>query len=167
MSLDPEKISNDELIKRFTTTPARIERSHKRKIIAMIALLVVLGVAGLVFSRWQTSHGYYTISQNTIHWHAKLMVYEGGKFVSIPANVGLDNQIEHPETLHTHADDNVVHMEIKGPVQARKIMIARFLENWKHAFGPLESVTVNGKEVGEGLDYVMRDHDEIIARFGS
>jgi hypothetical protein len=170
--MDPEKISNDELIKKFTTTPARIEKSHKRTIVMTIILLVVLGIAGIAFSKWQTNSGYYTVSQNSIHWHAKLAVYEGAVYVPIPAGVGLDNQVEHPEALHTHADDNLVHMEIKGPVQARKIMIARFMDNWarlpdgqERDYSELVSVTVNGREVKEGLNYVMHDHDEVTIHF--
>lgn len=110
------------------------------------------------------------ISNNPIHQHAHLLVTIKGEHVTIPAGIGLTRQVEHPDILHTHLEDNVIHMEMDPPVKSSQIMVGEFFKVWgkrfdKHCiFDNCEATLhflVNGRVNNDFDKYVMRDGDEI------
>ena len=149
-------ISNEELIAEIKETNG--QRGHKRGgwiYFAFIVVLILLGVWLIVSKRSKV------IFEQTIHWHAKLIIIEGGVAVSILPSVGLLGDMTHPSSLHTHEADNVVHMEIQGPVQAEQVTLGTFFDVWGKDKAKIVQMSVNGKPSNDGYDYVMRDRDEI------
>ncbi|HEY4514584.1 MAG TPA: hypothetical protein VJJ22_00270 [Candidatus Paceibacterota bacterium] len=170
--IDPELIRNEELIREIKKRPTRLTGRFDIRIAFTVLLLVVLGGLAILVGRLIDSTSPLVVSEEPIHWHAKVFVYKSGQYISIPGGIGLSDQIEHPETLHTHGDDNNIHMEISSPVLAKQVMLTRFFEAWSRMserqgkdFGEVDKLIVNGSEVADGLKYVMRDHDEISVYF--
>jgi len=158
--MDEEKISNQELIKSL-----KKEESPKAKkiiptqiLLTLILLIITLLVANYVYRQF----GYYTISKQTIHWHAHLVVEESAQFIPIPPSVGLLGDVAHPSNLHTHSDDGIIHMEIKGPVRARQVMLREFFKVWQYEIDWKRAVLyVNGVRNDDLGRLIMRDGDEI------
>jgi len=155
--MDPEKLKNEDLI--GSLKKGAPPRNHKSTVI--LGLVIVLIALLYIVNYLSHAHGYYTISDNNIHWHAHLSVTNHGRGVAIVAGVGQIEESAHPGTLHTHEDDGIIHMEIKGPVEARQIMLGRFFEVWGKDYGTPAHMLVNGKENFEHYRYIMRDKDEI------
>ncbi|HEY4493289.1 MAG TPA: hypothetical protein VJB98_01580 [Candidatus Paceibacterota bacterium] len=153
-----ENVKNEELIRQIQKPERKVARPKRFK---FLAILIVLILALLVTNYAYQYFGYYTISEQAIHWHAHLIIRDKGKYVPIPASVGLLRDTAHPENLHTHSDDNIIHMEIEGPVRARQVMLGAFFGVWGEDFGNPVSLLVNGSPVSAGEDYVMHDGDEI------
>ena len=156
--MDEEKVSNRELIEKLREPRSEVK---KGKSTALLGLLAVLVAMLLVASYMYRAYGFYTISEETIHWHAHLIIKRGGKAEVIPPSVGLLGDSTHPANLHTHVDDNVIHMEIPGPVRAMDVMLGRFFEVWQKDFGRPDVLIVNGLAKTDFERYIMRDHDEL------
>ncbi len=155
-----EPVSNQELIAKLHEE--KQTKSPKRKANNNLMLGVVAVILFLLFANWAYNNGgSQVVSENTIHWHAKLKITEYGRSIVIPPSVGLLGDIAHPSNLHTHEADNIVHMEIPGPVRAEQIMIAAFFDVWGREKSGIVKMFVNGRPNAEGYDYVMRDGDEI------
>lgn len=156
--------TNQELIEQLKNTKS-VEVSQpskpKKFSIKTLILLAILVGALLVTSYAYQSLGYNVISKETIHWHARIKITDHGKDVTIPAGIGLAQTTDHPETLHTHEGDGVIHMEIQGPVHARQIMLVRFFEAWGRDFGEPKNMQVNGISNFDLGQYVMYDGDKI------
>src|SRR6185436_6715391 len=57
------------------------------------------------------------VSTKEVHWHARLFISIKGQDVDIPANIGIPvgNPTAHPNNMHTHAADHVIHIEKMPP----------------------------------------------------
>lgn len=166
------EVSNHDLIKQIRAEHSpKPETKLRNKNLALLGIVVLLiAVAYLANNSYSTSgSGNEIVSANRIHWHAHLVIEDNGRQIAIPAGVGLLQADSHPEILHTHSDDGIIHMEIPGPVRARQIMIQRFLDNWSSSPNGMgykldwshARMVVNGHESLEQGNLVMHDHDEI------
>jgi hypothetical protein len=120
------------------------------------------------------------IGNESFHQHAWLHVYDDGKKVPIPANIGLDQVTQTFSPLHTHpaAPDNpegIIHMEAAEPYD---FTLGQFMNVWgikfsKDQLGSLKSngdqklqVYVNGQLVEDPVNVVMQEHDNIVIGYG-
>ncbi len=111
-----EKIKRGEHIK----TPPR-NYKFAFKYISLVGLIVcALLIANYVHF---DSGSARIISDHPIHWHAHLLITIKGEHIAIPANVGLTAQVNHPDVLHTHLADNIIHMEMDPPVKASQVTL--------------------------------------------
>jgi len=135
-----------------------------------LLLLFVLVAALFVVANTYSNNAPQIISNTPIHWHAHLLITIKNEHIVIPAGVGLTRQVEHPDILHTHLEDNQIHMEMNPPVYNKQLMLGEFFKVWGKRFdkscifdncGPTLHFLVNGR-VNNGFDkYVMRDGDEL------
>ncbi|HEY7151908.1 MAG TPA: hypothetical protein VH391_09515 [Solirubrobacterales bacterium] len=115
------------------------------------------------------------LNEQIFHIHSFLHVYVNGKPVTVPANIGLKEPTGPFSPIHTHDTSGIVHMEAD---QEYPFTIGQFFAVWGVRFsndqlGPYEqkgddklSVYVNGKKVGDPVNYVMKDHDNISVGYG-
>jgi hypothetical protein len=114
-------------------------------------------------------------SDTVFHIHAHLDIYTDGKKQTIPGNIGIDQGGQFLASLHTHATDGVVHMEA---VQPYKFTLRQFFTIWNVPFtttqigsyhvgnGLVLQTWVNGKEIKDAPNHVMKRHDKIVIGFG-
>ncbi len=111
------------------------------------------------------------------HIHALISLYDRGRRLSIPANVGIPEGAQCLYWLHTHSDDGVIHIE--SPVR-RTFTLGEFFDVW----GPELSATRAGPVIASGgrrlmiwvngkvwrgrnpRDIVLRDHESIAIQNG-
>ena len=110
------------------------------------------------------------ISTQGIHWHTELSITILDQKQDIPANIGIGIP-EQP--IHTHEEDNTLHLEFSGSVEKNDIRLGRFFEIWGKQFnqdcvfincnGPEGKVKmlVNGEPNFEFENYIMNDGDKI------
>jgi hypothetical protein len=122
-----------------------------------------------------TAMGLPGLSETIFHIHALLYVYVDGKKVTVPANIGLDaaNRVFSP--MHTHDTTGIVHMEATRPF---KFTIGDFFNVWGVKFsdgqlGPYKpgggnvlQTWVDGKQVSDPVNYVLKPHDVVIVGYG-
>ena len=158
-----ENVNNEELIRQIKDGQKKVQprinkiRLNKNFFLGFILLIVIVFLANYVYRYF----GYYTISEQTIHWHAHLTITDHGQNVPIAPSIGLLEEVAHPSNLHTHAADGIIHMEIKGPVKARDIMLGRFFEVRMKDFGKPNVLMVNGMVNSDMERYIMKNKDEI------
>ncbi|MEE8194436.1 MAG: hypothetical protein V3T73_02915 [Dehalococcoidales bacterium] len=142
-------------------------------LIAAVAVIVGGGIIsiGLLLA---TRLGGDIISNQGIHWHPELSITILGQEQVIPDNVGRANG-EHP--IHTHEEDNIIHLEFGGSVKKDDIRLGRFFEIWNRQFNQdciftncngdegTVKMFVNGEPNFEFENYVMRDEDKIAIIF--
>jgi hypothetical protein len=161
MSEEGERISNRDLLAELHKTKAT-GAAHKTKSTSNLLLGLVALILFILFAKGlYNNSGSQVVSETTIHWHAKLKITEYGRSIVIPPSIGLLGDIAHPSNLHTHEADNIVHMEIPGPVKAEQIMLGALFDVWGREKSDIVKMFVNGRPNSEGYDYVMRDGDEI------
>jgi len=100
-----------------------------------------------------------------IHWHPQLTMYVKGEKIEIPQNIGIGAV---HQSVHTHEDLPIIHLEFQGVVRKSDIVLAQFFKSWgedMRSFGTNMKMTVNGKENTEFENYVMRDGDKIELRY--
>ncbi len=114
------------------------------------------------------------ISHTGLHWHPELAISIHGKREAIPASIGL-GALHNP--VHTHDDDNVIHLEFQGLVRKDDLRVGEFFEVWGKTFnrdqildyrnGPEGTVKmlVNGQPNDQFENYVMQDKDKIEIRY--
>jgi len=120
--------------------------------------VVVVGVLGFSLQSSPAEQG-SVLSQNGLHWHARLSVRVNGEAVDIPTNMGL-GAVHNP--IHTHDDEpGLIHMEFGGRVTQSDLALQKFFDVWGKNFGTARSMTVNGKENTEFENYHMQDNDVI------
>jgi hypothetical protein len=114
-------------------------------------------------------------SDTVFHIHAQLTVYTDGKKQKVPQNIGIDEGSQFLTSLHTHDDTGVIHME---SVQPFPFKLTQFFQVWNVPFttsqlgayrvgkGLVLQTWVNGKQVKDGPNYVMKPHDRIVVGFG-
>ena len=131
--------------------------------IAVLILLVAgVGVGAYLLQPDPAIQG-EVLSQDGLHWHAKLTVRVNGEVVDIPANMGLSGPVHNP--MHTHDDEpGLIHMEFGGRVVKSDLALGKFFTVWGKdfkSFGPNVSMTVNGEANTEYENYQMQDGDVI------
>ncbi len=105
------------------------------------------------------------ISRSGIHWHSELTVYVKGVKQDIPTDIGLGT-VHKP--VHTHDVSGTIHLEFQGLTRKQDTTLGQFFKNWgknPDDLGPLTTMTVNGGENTEFMNYHMRDKDKIEIRF--
>jgi hypothetical protein len=127
--------------------------------IGVLALFVAMvGTLGYVLQTPTVSSD-EIVSQNGLHWHARLTVRVNGEVMNIPANIGLGT-VHNP--IHTHDDEpGLIHLEFGGKVMQSDLMLGKFFDVWKKDLGTAASMTVNGVENSEFEQYHMKDGDVI------
>jgi hypothetical protein len=109
------------------------------------------------------------------HIHAALFIYVNGKQTTVPANIGIDPQGRFISPIHTHDTSGVVHMESEKPYPFK---LGEFINIWgidfsknniggyKAGNGKVLQLWVNGKQVADPVNYVMKAHDVMILGYG-
>ncbi|MCI0542476.1 hypothetical protein L0Y69_01820 [bacterium] len=113
------------------------------------------------------------LSRQGVHWHAELAIKIATTSITIPANVGISAASTHPNNMHTHADDNIIHIEKTGIVRKDDARLKHFFEVWEKDFSKDSilgnaatgsstiKMLVNGVENQDYGEYIMRDGDKI------
>jgi hypothetical protein len=113
------------------------------------------------------------VARAGIHSHAKLTVQVNGVDQEIPSGIGLISGMEHPQQMHTHENDQVIHVEIPGRVYEDDTRLINFFRVWGKELSsstllgvtatPTQKVlmTVNGVEEPRLGDYPVKDGDDI------
>ena len=117
-----------------------------------------------------------TAEGTVMHHHAHLDVRVGGRAVTVPAGIGIDEARRRVSPLHTHDTTGVVHIE--SPVR-RTFRLGQFFAEWNVALsrtrlGGLRTgarhtlgVYVNGRRAtGDPAAIPLRQHDEIAVVYG-
>jgi len=113
------------------------------------------------------------VARAGVHHHAKLSVEVNGENQEVPSGIGLVAGMEHPQQMHTHENDQVVHVEIPGRVYEDETRLANFFKVWgkdltaTSLLGVVATgtqkvfMTVNGKDEPRLGDYPIKDGDDI------
>jgi len=116
------------------------------------------------------------VGDERYHSHSLLHVYNDGRLVETPANIGIDRPNKAYSSVHTHEPDGIIHLESSRP---HKFTLGDLFVIWGVRFGTeslgsLENdgdeqvrVYVNGKAVKNAPDYVMKDGDNIAIGYGT
>jgi hypothetical protein len=108
------------------------------------------------------------------HVHAVMRLYVNGQQIALPAKIGFGEE-EYLAPLHTHDTTGIVHIESSQPFPFK---LGQFFIIWGVKFtdtqlgsylagqGNVLSVYVNGKQVPNPLEYVMKAHDQIVVGYG-
>jgi hypothetical protein len=114
-------------------------------------------------------------NETTFHIHAWLHIFDDGKKVVVPANIGIDQAAGFLSPLHTHDTTGIIHMEAD---QEYDFTLGQFMNVWGVKFsdnqiGSLKSkgdqklqVYVNGQLVKDPVNVVMQEHDNIVIGYG-
>ena len=110
------------------------------------------------------------------HVHAHLQLFDRGRRVQVPADIGMPLGTGCLYWLHTHADDGIIHIE--SPV-ARQFTLGEFFDIWGDSLsrtqasairaprGKTLTITVNGKRwSGNPRAIALRDREEIVIQNG-
>lgn len=100
------------------------------------------------------------------HIHAHLQIFNRGKAVPVPAQIGIVGNGGCLYWLHTHTADGIIHIE--APVK-RTFTVGQFFDIWGRPIprGKSLRVTVNGKRwSGNPENIPLRDHEEIVMQSG-
>ncbi len=166
-----------QLLRRQQREKESLRHRRQKKIknfllIAAVALIVgggIFSIGWFLATRPPPSES-EIISDQGIHWHTELSITILGQKQVIPANVGLG--ITH-QPIHTHEEDNTIHLEFAGLVRKDDIRLGRFFEIWNRQFnqdciftncngaGGTVKMLVNGEPNFEFGNYIMRDNDKI------
>lgn len=167
--------------------PVSKKIKHKKFQFSPLTLLIsviILGVAGyLGYTVYeynkseQEKEGFFACNEDgsvcelSQHIHADIDLSACGEEIIFPKEAGrTDEQHTHKETnlMHWHAR-LVVDPETKQPIDPTRRKISAFLKQMNYEFPsscetnkkPSLSVTVNGENELQGLDYVWQDGDKI------
>ncbi len=110
------------------------------------------------------------------HIHTHLQIFNRGRAVQIPAQVGIPQGGSCLYWVHTHTPDGIIHIE--SPV-TRTFTLGQFFDIWgeplsrtqaasaRAAHGKTLRVTVNGKTwTGDPAKIPLRDREEIVIQSG-
>ena len=110
------------------------------------------------------------------HIHTHLQLFDRGRSVAVPSNIGIPLGAGCLYWIHTHAADGVIHIE--SPVQ-RLFTLGDFFDVWGDTLSRTQAssvralrrstlrVTVNGKRwAGNPRSIPLRDHEEIVIQNG-
>jgi hypothetical protein len=156
-----EEVSNEDLIEELKAGKKEAGTARAKTVDKWLLAIAAVALF-ILFANWLYNNPASTIvSDTTIHWHAELKITEYGRQIVIPPSVGLLGDVAHPSNLHTHEADNIIHMEIPGPVEAEQVMLGAFFDVWGKEKKKIVKMFVNGRPTSEGYDYIMRDGDTI------
>lgn len=110
------------------------------------------------------------------HIHTHLQIFNRGRAVQIPAEVGIPQGGGCLYWVHTHTPDGIIHIE--SPVM-RTFTLGNFFDIWGEPLSRTQAasaraprgktlrVTVNGKLwTGDPAKIPLRDHEEIVIQSG-
>ena len=109
------------------------------------------------------------------HTHAWLHIYDDGKKVPVPMNIGIDQVTGTISPLHTHDPSGIVHMEADRDFE---FTLGQFMAVWGVKFsdgqiGSLKAkgdqklqVYLNGERVSDPVDLVMPEHGNVVIGYG-
>lgn len=123
----------------------------------IIGLVVLVGLGFFVY-KVATSPKIVegdVITRNGLHWHAHLAIKIDGQEITIPADVGVKTMGVDPENIHTHAADNILHLERTGLVTREETRLKHFFATWGEDFSKdsiLGCGTANGKTITMTVD---------------
>jgi hypothetical protein len=115
------------------------------------------------------------LSDTVFHIHSWLHIYDDGKPVTVPQNIGLDQATGTFSPLHTHDTSGIIHQEAD---QEYDFTLGQFMDVWGVKFsdnqlGSLKSkgdqklqVYLNGQLVKDPVNVVMHEHDNIVIGYG-
>lgn len=152
------------------------KKTKNRIITAVIVILVVVGFWLLFSSRSSDEVEAKIISRRGLHWHATLKILIDGQAVQIPANVGI-GVVHNP--MHTHEDDEVIHLEFQGLVTDKHLTLGNFFDVWNKKFdsqcvldkcvgseiGKTLTMKVNDASNLEFENYMLKDGDEVVIEY--
>ncbi|PZR57806.1 MAG: hypothetical protein DLM50_05095 [Candidatus Meridianibacter frigidus] len=111
-----------------------------------------------------------------LHIHQHLTLFDHGRPVGLPAQIGIPAGTGCLYWLHTHSNDGVLHIE--SPVR-RSFTLGEFFDVWAQPLsssvaGPVRAsrgrrlrITVNGKAYGRDPRRIaLKDHEEIVIQSG-
>ncbi|HEY4482847.1 MAG TPA: hypothetical protein VI953_01605 [Candidatus Paceibacterota bacterium] len=173
-----KEVSNKELIEKIKGGEhVKVSPRNYKFAFRYISLIGLIICALLIANYTHFDSSSQIISENSIHGHAHLLITIKGKHIIIPAGVGLTQQVEHPDILHTHLADNEIHMEMDPPIYDKQITVGEFFKVWGQRFTKrciFDNCTSTSLSTGGGLHflvngrlnndfdkYIMRDGDEI------
>lgn len=154
-----------------------------RRWVSGLVVVVVVGGGGvgyIAMSRTSATSNSETYTAAPVHWHATLSMSTCGVSETI-SDLGDQNLYEGLPLLHTHGDDRI-HVEGRI-IKAEDISLGRFFDSINIPFdtdrfmdkqgtdacndGSSDSlhVTVNGSEIPDPRNYVVKDGDQINVRF--
>lgn len=115
-------------------------------------------------------------AENKFHIHALLSIYNRGLYVSVPADIGLDERHHIESSLHTHDRTGIIHMEA---VRRFPFTLGDFFDVWGVRFGAgtLGSLQDNGSNrvwvyvnhrlISDPARYVLKNGDSISIGYGT
>ncbi len=156
-----------------------LQRKREIKKFIKTSLITVLIAGPIIGLTWYAATRPPTpetdiVSKSGIHWHPTLTITVKGKNQEIPANIGLGVT---EQTIHTHDNSGILHLEIQGLVKKEDIVLGRFFKIWGKQFtlecifdscnglGGNVKMFVNGKENKEFDNYLMQDKDKIEIKY--
>lgn len=166
---------NKDKKKNSSLSAKKIKRTAGYLLVFAVVVFLLYGTVWLL--RLPKKESAVVVSNTGVHYHAKLAVTVNGEDVPVPKNVGITALNHAP--MHTHDDDQVIHMEYNGTVRGSDLTLGRFFDIWGKGWtdtsfmgNPLTAtatvrVIVNGEETNKGREYVMRDSDTIEVVYGS
>ncbi len=111
------------------------------------------------------------------HYHAHLDILIDGRAVTVPADIGIDNQAQRISAVHTHDPSGVIHVE--SPTAATPYYLGEFFTEWDVALtssqiGALHAdgtntltAYVNGhRNTGDTAAIKLANHQEIALIYG-
>ena len=115
------------------------------------------------------------VGNEKYHRHALLRIYNDGRLIPVPPNVGWLSQDKVYSSIHTHEPNGVIHME---SIRPHEYKLGDFFYIWGVSFGEESlgslraegdnelNVYVNGKRVADPPNYVLQEGDVIAIGYG-
>lgn len=175
------------------STSRRYPRFPPERVFVKVRIAVVLAAAALAFGSLSLLHAparaqsllsglpidgirCESMEGAVQHVHSHLQIFNRGRAVSVPADIGIMQVAGCLYWLHTHSDDGIIHIE--APV-SRTFTLGQFFDIWGeelsrstagdvHApHGRTLRVTVNGKLwTKDPRSIPLRDREEIVIQNG-
>ncbi|MEK6951112.1 MAG: hypothetical protein AABX13_05305 [Nanoarchaeota archaeon] len=167
---------------------AGLTSTQKKKLRNWVLAFVLLGLIIFGFGFWVKSSRTiddaddtipdFEVPKRPIHWHPHLTIRIDGQEIRIPKDVGITSTVHYP--IHTHEEDNILHLENNNPTK-ETVILGYFFKVWGKKFnqecifdhctekgtkGTLK-MYVNGKENFAYQNYFMQDKDEIVIEYTS
>jgi hypothetical protein len=113
----------------------------------------------------------------SFHIHQRMVMLVNGKFLEIPAGIGIDSHFKFITELHTHDSSGIIHVEAPAP---HKFTLGKFFDVWglrftKDCLGGFCTdgnkkvrVWTDGKPVkGDPRKVVLTEHLSIVVAYGT
>jgi hypothetical protein len=150
-----------------------VSRRKRKRYMTMIIIPIVAGIiafAALASISYTSSHPHTNVEK--LHIHPHLDVKVNGNPVTLPANIGISQQLYKDRSLaqygamsgmaplHTHDDSGTVHVE---STVIRNYTLGEFLNIWGKDLGGGKTVkvSVDGKPIPDYRNLILRDGEKI------